>query len=45
VTDCHPLCGVKTEGPLGFLLTDRQAIVLDQVPKALPKGEEFRQRG
>jgi hypothetical protein len=42
--DCHPLCGVKTEGPLGFPLTDRQAIVLDQVLKALPKGQEFRYR-
>jgi hypothetical protein len=32
------------EGPLGFPLTDRQAIALDSILKALPKDEAFRYR-
>lgn len=34
----------STEGPLGFPLTDRQAIALDAILKALPKDEAFRYR-
>jgi hypothetical protein len=33
-----------TEGPLGFPLTDRQAIALDAILKALPKDDAFRYR-
>jgi hypothetical protein len=33
-----------TEGPLGFPLTDRQAIALDTILKALPKDDAFRYR-
>jgi hypothetical protein len=33
-----------TEGPLGFPLTDRQALALDALLKALPKSDEFRYR-
>jgi hypothetical protein len=40
----HPLTHATTEGPLGFPMTDRQAVALDQILKALPKGDEFRYR-
>jgi hypothetical protein len=33
-----------TEGPLGFPVTDRQAIALDTILKALPKDDAFRYR-
>src|SRR5437899_11706671 len=33
-----------TEGPLGFPLTDRQAIALEAILKALPKDDAFRYR-
>jgi hypothetical protein len=33
-----------TEGPLGFPVTDRQAIALDAILKALPKDDAFRYR-
>jgi hypothetical protein len=33
-----------TEGPLGFPLTDKQAVALEAILKALPKSEEFRYR-
>ena len=33
-----------TEGPLGFPLTDRQAVALDAILKALPKDEAFHYR-
>jgi hypothetical protein len=33
-----------TEGPLGFPLTDRQAIALDAILKALPRDNAFRYR-
>jgi hypothetical protein len=39
----NPLYGT-TEGPLGFPLTDRQAIALDTILKALPRDEAFRYR-
>jgi hypothetical protein len=39
----HQLYGT-TEGPLGFPLTDRQAIALDTILKALPKDDAFRYR-
>jgi hypothetical protein len=32
------------EGPLGFPVTDRQAIALDAILKQLLKGDEFRYR-
>jgi hypothetical protein len=40
----HPLLMATTEGPLGFPLTDRQAIALDAILKALPKDDAFRYR-
>jgi hypothetical protein len=40
----HALTHTTTEGPLGFPMTDRQAIALDSILKSLPKGEEFRYR-
>jgi hypothetical protein len=40
----HPLTNTKTEGPLGFPLTDRQAQALDQILKALPRDDAFRYR-
>ncbi len=33
-----------TEGPLGFPLTDRQAVALDTILKALPRDDAFRYR-
>ncbi len=33
-----------TEGPLGFPLTDRQALALDAILKGLPQSDEFRYR-
>ncbi len=33
-----------TEGPFGFPLTDRQAIALDAILKALPKDDAFQYR-
>jgi hypothetical protein len=40
----HPLTHATTEGPLGFPVTDRQAIALDALLKALPKDDAFRYR-
>jgi hypothetical protein len=40
----HPLTHATTEGPLGFPLTDRQAIALENILKALPRDETFRYR-
>jgi hypothetical protein len=40
----HPLTRTTTEGPLGFPQTDRQAIALDAILKALPKDNAFRYR-
>jgi hypothetical protein len=40
----HPLLKATTEGPLGFPLTDRQAVALDAILKALPKDDAFRYR-
>lgn len=37
-------CYGTTEGPLGFPLTDRQAVALDVILKALPKDDAFRYR-
>jgi len=34
----------SAEGPLGFPMLDRQALVLDSVMKSLPKGKEFEYR-
>jgi hypothetical protein len=42
-TTIHQHYGI-TEGPLGFPLTDRQAIALDAILKALPKDDAFRYR-
>jgi hypothetical protein len=40
----HPLTHATTEGPLGFPMTDRQAVAVDQIIKALPKDDAFRYR-
>jgi hypothetical protein len=40
----HPLTHTTTEGPLGFPLTDRQAIALENILKALPRDDSFRYR-
>jgi hypothetical protein len=40
----HPFLKATTEGPLGFPLTDRQAIALDAILKALPKDDAFKYR-
>ncbi len=40
----HPLSRTSIEGPLGFPVTDRQAIALDAILKALPKDDAFRYR-
>jgi hypothetical protein len=40
----HTLTHRTTEGPLGFPLTDRQAIALDAIIKSLPGSDEFRYR-
>jgi hypothetical protein len=40
----HKLTNASVEGPLGFPMTDRQAIALDAIIKSLPKSDEFRYR-
>jgi hypothetical protein len=40
----HPLTRTTTEGPLGFPLTDRQAVAVDTLLKALPRDDTFRYR-
>jgi hypothetical protein len=40
----HPLTHATTEGPLGFPLTDRQALALDAILKALPREDVFHYR-
>jgi hypothetical protein len=40
----HPLTKATTEGPLGFPMTDRQAVAVDQILKSLPGDTIFRYR-
>src|SRR5438132_11550555 len=40
----HPLTHTTTEGPLGFPLTDRQAIALEHILKSLPGDDTFKYR-
>ena len=40
----HPLTRTTVEGPLGFPMTDRQAVAVDSILKALPKDDAFRYR-
>jgi hypothetical protein len=40
----HPLTHATLEGPLGFPQTERQAMALDTILKALPKDDAFRYR-
>ena len=40
----HPFTHTSTEGPLGFPLTDRQAIALEHILKSLPKDDSFKYR-
>ena len=42
--DIHPLTHASIEGPLGFPVTDRQALALDAILKALPKEDLFHYR-
>src|SRR6516165_11179554 len=40
----HPLTNTTTEGPLGFPMTNRQAVALENILKALPSDSTFRYR-
>jgi hypothetical protein len=40
----HPFHHATTEGPLGFPVTDRQAIALEAILKALPQDDAFKYR-